>query len=380
MGRKFHFLYVAAIALLLASCDKPRQDVGDRKPSEAVAKPKAKITARVLVEGLDNPWGMAFLPKDEGILITEKYGGVQHFHAGKLSEVKGAPSALAEGESGLMDIALDPDFVSNKHVYISFAEGTRQQNRVALFTADFVDGQLLNGRVLYRSPTVKSGSGHSGSRIVFLSDKTMLLSIGDGFERPAEAQNRRSSLGKIIRLNREGEPVSGKLSGVAGLYSMGHRNIEGLAQDAKTGAIWATEHGPKGGDELNAIFEAENYGWPRTTYGVDSDGRQISRLQEAPNIRAPIIAWVPSIAPSGLAVYRGKIFPEWDGDLLVGALAGRQLRRIRVDQNGEVLQEVYLRDLESRIRDVRVSPKGEVYILTDGHNGKLRKLVYSSPS
>jgi aldose sugar dehydrogenase len=382
MGRNLAANILIGSILLLGACDAPKS----AKPIDAETgrtghnKTFGPVTDSILVEGLDNPWSMAFLPDGDGILITEKYGGVRLYAQGKLHDIPGAPKALSEGEAGLMDIALDPDFTANARVYLSFAEGDRRRNQVSLFAARYAGGRLIDGRVIYRSPSVKSGSGHSGSRILFLPDNTILLSIGDGFDRSVEAQNRRSSLGKMIRLTSEGKPVAGSLSGVPGLFSMGHRNIEGLAIDAVTGAIWATEHGPKGGDELNAIKEGANYGWPKTTYGFDSDGRHISRQQEAPGVTDPIITWVPSIAPSGLAVYHGKKFPGWEGDLLAGALAGRQLRRIKVDQNGEVLQEVLLREMESRVRDVRVSPAGDIYVLTDGNNGKLRKLVYSSPS
>jgi glucose/arabinose dehydrogenase len=382
MGRNNAAYWVIGLMLLLGACDASKNaKPADMNEKQAVnqVEPR-KVSATIVVEGLDNPWGMAFLPNDAGILITEKYGGVRLFAQGKLQAVPGAPNTLAEGEAGLMDIALDPDFSSNARVYLSFAEGDRRRNQVSVFAARYQGGQLIDGRVIYRSPSPKSGSGHSGSRILLLPDKTLLLSIGDGFDRSAEAQDRRSSLGKIIRLTREGQPVAGSLSGVPGLFSMGHRNIEGLALDAATGAIWATEHGPKGGDELNAIKDGANYGWPKTTYGFDSDGRYISRQQEAQGITDPVITWVPSIAPSGLAIYRGKKFPGWDGDLLVGALAGRQLRRIKVNQNGEQLQEVLLREMESRVRDVRVSPAGDIYVLTDGNNGKLRKVIYSSPS
>jgi glucose/arabinose dehydrogenase len=373
---------LVGLMLFLGACDAPKS----AKPVDAEIgragnmKNLATVTATILIEGLDNPWGMAILPDDKGLLITEKYGGVRLFAQGKLLDVPGAPKALSEGEAGLMDIALDPDFTANARVYLSFVEGDLRRNQVSLFVARYEGKKLVDGRVIYRSPTFKSGSGHSGSRILFLPDKTMLLSIGDGFDRSAEAQNRRSSLGKIIRLTSEGQPVAGSVSGVPGLFSMGHRNIEGLAIDAVTRSIWATEHGPKGGDELNEIKDGANYGWPKTTWGFDSDGRHISRQQEAPGITDAVITWVPSIAPSGLAIYHGKRFPGWEGDLLVGALAGRQLRRIKLDQTGEVLQQVLLREMESRIRDVRVSPDGEIYVLTDGHNGKLRKLVYASPS
>ena len=383
-------ILLAGLLLVTSACgqlipDKDKTMASPALEQEDVAGlPERKIDSVILVEGLNHPWSMAFVPGDEGILITEKYGSVRRYANGRLFDVEDAPKPLAYGEAGLLDIALDPDFAKTRRVYLSFVEGVKNANRVVLFSAKYDGKSLQNGKVIYRSPTTKVGQGHSGSRIMFMPDKSILVSIGDGFQKPAEAQNIHSSLGKIFWLNRDGNPAQRSkpviANGLPGLFSMGHRNIEGLAIDSETGFIWATEHGPKGGDELNRIVSGANYGWPKTTYGVDSDGRQITSYQTAPGIVEPSIVWVPSIAPSGLAIYRGNKFPEWQGDLLVGALAGRHLRRIRMSGTREVLQQVLLRELESRIRDVRVSPDGDVYILTDGENGKLHKLVYSPPS
>lgn len=391
-GSAFLAYIISAFVLLSLGACKPvePQLIDKAQTHEKTALEQAKtreaatsgrkdrnVIAITIAQGLNYPWGMVSLPGDKGIIITEKYGGIMLYKDGKLRKISGAPDAFRYGESGLLDVVIDPDFKDNRRVYISFVQGEQASNRNALFTAKLKAGALVDGAVIYTGTERKNSTRHSASRLVFMPDNTLLMSMGDGAAEAAQAQNKTSTLGKIVQLNRNGKPVTTQLfkAAVAGLYTMGHRNIEGLAIDPQTKAIWSTEHGPMGGDELNLIAAGNNYGWPKVTYGLNSDGTIISRNQQARGVTDPLAVWVPSIAPSGLAVYRGDLFPEWNGDILAGALSGRQLRRIRVKDNNVVLEEVMLRGLESRIRDVEVSPSGEIYILTDGENGKLRRLV-----
>jgi aldose sugar dehydrogenase len=368
----------AAFAMAFATaCSQPKE--AQQQATPAPVSSGRSIGAETVVTGLDNPWSLAFLPDDEGFLITEKTGALKLLKSKKLIEIIGVPKAFVEGEAGLLDIALDPDFLSTRRIFLSFNEGDDRANRIAIFSARLQGTALTEGKVIFRTATDDIGSGHSASKLAFMPDKTLLLTRGDGFERRQDAQNPRRGTGKMFRINRDGSlPADNPkfAGGVPGLFSIGHRNIEGLVVDLASGAIWATEHGPKGGDELNLIKAGANYGWPRASYGFHDDGTAVSNVQDAPGIADPLLVWTPSIAPSGLAVVSGDKFPEWRGDLLAGALAGRQLRRMRIKNNVVIQQEVLLYREESRLRDVRVAPDGNIYVLTDGDYGKLIRLVW----
>jgi aldose sugar dehydrogenase len=377
-GVNVHRLILVGAFISLAACKQPQADnrqTTGKDPETA----ERSIGAETIAKGLDNPWSLAFLPNEEGFLITEKPGNLKLLKDGKLSTIEGVPKAFVEGEAGLLDIALDPDFATTRRIFLSFNEGDNRANRVAIFSAQLQGKSLSGGEIIFRTATEDIGSGHSASKLAFLPDKTLLLTRGDGFERRNDAQNPARGTGKVFRINRDGSvPIDNPRfkSGVPGLFSLGHRNIEGLVVDSNSGAVWATEHGPKGGDELNLIKAGSNYGWPRATYGFHDDGTAVSTIQDAPDIADPVLVWTPSIAPSGLAVISGDKFPEWRGDLLAGALAGRQLRRIRIKNGVVMLQEVLLYREESRLRDVRVATDGNIYILTDGDYGKLIRLVW----
>jgi aldose sugar dehydrogenase len=365
-----------AILSLQSACSQPTATTDQQ---QKLAPPTKTIGTETLAKGLDNPWALAFLPSDAGIMITEKTGALKLFKNQELASISNVPAAFVEGEAGLLDIAIDPDFASTKRIFLSYNEGDRRANRVAIFSAILQNMALVDGKVIFRTATDDIGSGHSASRLAFLPDKTLLLTRGDGFERRQDALNPARGTGKVFRINRDGSiPADNPkfARGVAGLFSIGHRNIEGLVVDPDTGTIWSTEHGPKGGDELNIIKAGGNYGWPRATYGFHDDGKAVSNIQDAPDIVDPLLVWTPSIAPSGLAIIRGGKFPEWRGDLMAGALAGRQLRRIRVRKGVVMMQEVLLYREESRIRDVRVAPDGNIYVLTDGDRGKLLRLTW----
>ena len=332
-----------------------------------------------LLAGLDTPWSLAFLP-DGSMLVGEKYGGVRRYRDGALSEpLDGMPAALRSEESGFLDVAIDPRFSENRLVYLAFVEGTAEANHTALYRARLDGSGLAEGRVIYRAAPDKQGLAHPGGRLVFLPDETLLLTIGDGFDYRDAAQDRGSALGKVVRLDREGRPALGNpFADTAGvrpeLYSTGHRNPQGLLVDPRDGTVWAHEHGPRGGDEINRLRPGLNYGWPRTTHGVDYTGEIVSREQTARGIEPPVLVWVPSIAPSGFALYLGDRFPQWTGDFFVGALAERSLRRVRIREGEVVLQETLLRELRARIRDVRAGPDGLLYLLTDDARGMLLRL------
>jgi glucose/arabinose dehydrogenase len=223
--------------------------------------------------------------------------------------------------------------------------------------------------VIFEASPAKDTLNHFGGRMAFLPDHSFVLTLGDGFEYREQAQNPRSDLGKIVHLAEDGKPASSQSvipTAATRLYSMGHRNEQGLVVDQTSGRIYETEHGPRGGDELNVIIAGGNYGWPLITYGMDYSGAFVSPFQSRPGLQQPLLQWTPSIAPSGLALYQGDKFPEWQGDLFVGALAFQQLRRVDLDAQGRVVgEDILLTELNQRIRDVRSAPDGYLYVTTD---------------
>jgi glucose/arabinose dehydrogenase len=337
-----------------------------------------------LVQGLERPWSLAFTPDGE-ILLTEKYRGLRVVKGGKLLPGPlsgGPPGVLAKADSGLLDIALDPDFARNRVIFLSFAEGDESANRTAIWRARYEGGRLVDGRVIFRARPDKKGPGHPGGRMAFLPDGTLLLTIGDGFDYKAAAQDLGSHLGKILRLTRDGSappdnPFVTREGALREIWTYGHRNPQGLARDPATGEIWEHEHGPRGGDEINRLRAGANYGWPLVTHGIDYDLSLVSERAFAPGIERSWFFWAPSIAPSGLAVYRGAAFQGWDGQMLVGGLASKSVSRLRAaKQSGFFVEDERLFGSEGkRIRDVRVGPDGFVYLLTDEDAAELWRLV-----
>ncbi len=334
--------------------------------------------------GLQRPWSLAFLPGGD-LLVTEKYRGLRVVRDGALlpgAIAGGPPDVFAEADSGLLDIALDPGFAENRLLYLSFAEGNETANRTAIWRARYQDGRLQDGRVIFRAKPDKAGPGHPGGRLLFLPDGTLLLTVGDGFDYKAAAQDPGSHLGKVLRLTRDGmappdNPFVGREGALPEIWTLGHRNPQGLALDPATGTAWAHEHGPRGGDEINRLRAGANYGWPAVTHGIDYDGTLISDRAFAPGFERAAFFWAPSIAPSGLAVYHGAAFPGWDGKLLVGALAAKSVSRMRFDPkvNFFVEEERMFRAYDKRIRDLRVGPDGFIYVLTDEDSGELLRIV-----
>lgn len=341
-----------------------------------------------LADRLQSPWSLAFTP-DGDILITEKYAGVRVMRGGRLrADVLpgGPPNVLAKADSGLLDIVLDPDFPRNRLVYIAFAEGDESANRTAVWRARYDGQSLTGGRVIFRVRPDKKAPGHPGGRILFLPDGTFLLTVGDGFDYKTAAQSLDSHLGKILRLTRDGaapsdNPFVGRDGALPEIWSYGHRNPQGLARDRVTGDVWAHEHGPRGGDEINLLRAGANYGWPLVTHGVDYDGTVISERAFGPGFERSAFYWAPSIAPSGLAVYRGDAFPDWQGKLLAGGLVSRSIVRLRRGKETGLFveDERMFGSLKKRIREIREGPDGLVYVLTDEENGELFRLSPTLP-
>jgi glucose/arabinose dehydrogenase len=267
------------------------------------------------------------------------------------------------GQGGLFDVVLHPRFEANSLVYLSYAEGGKNDNGTAVARGRLQEGALENVEVIFRNFTRKDTPVHYGGRLAFLPDGTLLLTTGDGFDYREAAQDIDSGLGKVLRMNDDGTAAPGNpFPGSPYVYSYGHRNPQGLAVSS-AGRIWLHEHGPKGGDELNLIKAGKNYGWPAITYGMDYSGAIISPYTEWEGMEQPLYEWTPSIAPSGLAIYEAGLFPEWKGDLFIGALVEREVRRIELRPDGSSREQELFSEISARVRDVRVGPGGALFIL-----------------
>jgi glucose/arabinose dehydrogenase len=350
-------------------------------PPQPAKEIKAGYKVTEIAKGLDHPWSMAFLP-DGSMLVTERVGRLRLIKGGSLQHdpIRGVPAVHTGSQAGLFDVVLHPKFAENSIVYLTYAAGTAAANGTRVARARFDGSALQDLQVIFKAMPLKDTDNHYGGRMAFLADGTFALTIGEGFEYREKAQDLTSDLGKIVRLNEDGSvpqdnPFIGRASVRPEIYTWGHRNEQGLTFDSQSGRLYETEHGPRGGDELNIIVPHRNYGWPVITYGMDYSGAYVSPYTQRPGLEQPVIYWTPSIAPSGLAMYHGDKFPAWQGDLFVGALAFKHLRRVHLDERGNVVeQEQLLNDLHWRIRDVRAAPDGYLYVCTDEDDGRVLRV------
>ncbi|OQX29182.1 MAG: hypothetical protein B0D92_05075 [Spirochaeta sp. LUC14_002_19_P3] len=376
--KKFIFICLFMLTFLAA--------VYAQSPAEVIHSQQHNFILRPIAVGLSRPWGLAFLP-DGGMLLTERTGSLLLIKNDKRYRVSGLPKAAVIGQGGLLDVALAPDYSSSSLIYLTFAEeenslyGTAAA-RGQLTGTDSSRPKLQNVEIIYRVSPKSAGGLHFGSRLAFDRQGLLYISLGERGTMQ-RAQNPLDPGGSIVRINPNGSippdnpfapGSSGAGKGAPEVWSYGTRNSQGMAMHPNTGEIWFHEHGPKGGDEVNIARKGANFGWPRTTYGINYNGTIISRQTTAPGITPPIIYWVPSIAPSGLAFYTGSRFKNWQGNAFVGALAGQHLRRLVLQGNTVRHQEVLLKDKIGRIRDVRTGPDGYIYLLTDANKGILYRL------
>ena len=376
-----------SIALVLASTllATPSPVVG-----EITQAPTQKSAAAVKVEtyaaGLVHPWGLTFLP-DGRLLVTERPGRMRVIDAsGELSApVKGVPPAVAGGQGGLLDVALSPDFSSSGLIFFSFSEprgGGTNGTSVARgkLMSDEVAPRLDDVKVIFRQEPAASGSMHFGSRLAFAKDGKLFVTLGERFHGKDRAQDLTTHYGKVVRIEPDGSvpagnPFVGKSAARPEVWSYGHRNPQAAAVHPTSGKLWIVEHGARGGDEVNIPEPGKNYGWPVITYGRDYSGAKIGEGTAKAGMEQPVYYWDPSIAPSGMAFYTGDMFPEWSGNLFVGALAGQALHRLVLDGEAVVGEERLLADLRERIRDVRSGPDGALWLLTDSPRGKVLRVV-----
>lgn len=353
------------------------------------APPAARGWHTVTVaEGVSHPWGMAWLA-DGRMLVTSRSGKLFLLNGSKFDPVAldGLPAIFNNGQGGLFDIAVHPADKTNPRIYLTLATGSGSANRTTLVQGVF-DGKRVHGiKTLFKVQPDKGGDQHFGGRLAWLPDGTLLMSVGDGGNPPQtvgdrlareQAQNLATHHGKILRLTDTGKaapgnPLAARPGALPEIWSIGHRNIQGMVRDA-AGRVWATEHGPRGGDELNLVEGGQNYGWPLQSYGADYRTHEPVGKPVVAGMAAPKVAWVPSPAPSGLAYYTGSQFPQWRGSLFSGGLAATDVRRIALDKDAKVVGQDRLM-IGQRVRDVRQGPDGQLYLLTDEDNGKLLRVV-----
>jgi glucose/arabinose dehydrogenase len=318
--------------------------------------------------------------------VTERPGRLRIVRSGALDPepIAGVPEVYARGQGGLLDVALDPGFASNRTIYLSYAAEGDGGNSTRVARARLGDRQLENLEVIFTAQPLVNSTYHFGSRLAFDRQGHLLITVGE--RRQGErAQDLADHNGSVIRLNPDGSvPADNPFVGVAGarpeIFSYGHRNAQGLGVHPATGVPWLHEHGARGGDEVNIVRPGVNYGWPVITYGIDYSGAPIGEGTHKDGMAQPIHYWVPSIAPSGMAFYEGDAFPDWQGDLFVGALAGELLARLELDGEQVVAEERLLEGRVGRIRDVEAGPDGFLYLLTDESAGALYRLEPAAPA
>jgi glucose/arabinose dehydrogenase len=333
-----------------------------------------------VAEGLNEPWGLAYLP-DGGMLVTERPGSLRRIgpDGGVSDPLEGVPAVYYRGQGGLLDVALHPDFADNRLVYLSYAHGDARANATRIARGRLGSAGLEDVEVIFTAQPFKGTPQHYGGVLRFLPDGTLLLTTGDGFDYREQAQDPASMLGKTLRLDDTGgvpddNPFVGRSDAAAPVWTYGHRNPQGLAVDPTSGRVYLHDHGPRGGDELNLLHPGMNYGWPAITYGMDYSGAYVSPFTELAGMEQPLTYWVPSIAPSGLTFYDGEAFPAWRGDLFLGALVDQEVRRIDLEDGQVVGQEALLSELGERIRNVSTGPDGFLYVLTDSEQGRVLRL------
>ena len=380
----------AAVPLVLSFLLLPARQGAAQQGQGYISREHSFRVVRV-ASGLEHPWAVAFLPGGD-MLVTERPGRLVRVGAdGRSTTVRGLPDIAAVNTGGLLDLVLDPGFADNRLLYFSYTEKSRlawwrgggEVYRTAVARAELAGDRLVSVRRIFAMNSFLPTIHGFGSRLAFLPDGDLVVTVGDRRSRN-RAQDPSDHAGSVLRIRPDGSPsprtAALAIPGAAPeVFTFGHRNPQGLAVHPATGAVWIHEHGPRGGDEVNVLRGGANYGWPVATYGREYVGGSIGVGSEAPGMEPPLLHWTPSIAPSGMAFYTGTEFPRWRGDLFVGALRGRHLRRVVLRGKTVVLQEVMLEDRLGRIRDVRQGPDGRLWLLTDENPGALYRIEPAAP-
>ncbi|MEM9542880.1 MAG: PQQ-dependent sugar dehydrogenase [Cyanobacteria bacterium P01_E01_bin.42] len=386
----------------MLSADKNLASKGPTAVTDYRELPSRDATLTKIADGLDAPWAFTWLPNGD-MLVSERFGTLRIVKDGVLSEpISGVPDVFAAGQGGLLDISLHPQFAENRYVYLSYAHGTQEGNQLRVTRAELNGMTLENPENIFEVAQTKTGASHYGSRFQWLPDGTLLLSVGDGGNPPTEydgklireqAQYLTAHLGKIIRINDDGtipadNPFASRPDVRPEIWSYGHRNVQGITYDTEGERLIASEHGSKGGDELNLVLPGQNYGWPLATYSTEYDARGtlISPDQTLPDAEDPIAVWTPTIAPSDIVYYTGDRYGEWKGDLFLAAMLLRSdasiraymsspagaVLRLETDSEGNITAQERIKVGEVRVRDIDQGPDGFLYVLTDSTSRQSR--------
>ncbi|GAA0778462.1 PQQ-dependent sugar dehydrogenase [Roseibium denhamense] len=351
--------------------------------STAPALAQSAVDLDRVTDGLEFPWAVAFLP-DGGYLVTERDGRVIHVAGnGDKRPVSGGPDVYASGQGGLLDVVLSPDFETDRTVFMTFSDRSSGGVGTSVYRGQLMGEsgsyELQNGETIFQANNLGGGGRHFGSRLAFAPDGNLFMTLGDRGDRPS-AQDTDNHAGSVLRLTPDGDPAPGNpflnVEGVQPeIWSIGHRNPQSAAINPASGVLWTVEHGARGGDEINIPEAGKNYGWPVISYGRHYSGFRIGEGTSKSGMEQPIYYWDPSIAPSGMAFVTSDKYPDWQGDLLVGALRGTHLAKLELNGPEVTSEEKLLDDLGERIRDVRQGPDGFIYVLTDSDDGQLIRLT-----
>jgi len=374
---------IPLLLTFIAGCATPSYVDAQAPRSPTPQSIAAPVRVETVAEGLEHPWGLEFLP-DGRMIVTERPGRLRIVTPdGHLSQpLSGVPRVFAQGQGGLLDVALSPSFERDHLVYLSFSELEGDVAGTAVARGKLGGRGLEGTQVIWRQKPKVKGPNHWGSRLVFHPDGTLFVTMGERFSYRDRAQDLSTTLGKIVRINSDGSvprdnPFVGRKGALPEIWSYGHRNVQAAALEPGTNRLWTVEHGARGGDELNHPEAGKNYGWPVITYGIDYSGVKIGGGVAKAGMEQPVYFWDPVIAPSGMVFYTGDRYPGWKGSVFVGSLNPGLLVRL-VLENGKVAREErYLGELGERIRDVRQGPDGLLYMLTDNPQGRILKLVPS---
>jgi glucose/arabinose dehydrogenase len=370
-------LFIAALALTAILAHVALAQEAPRSPTPGNMEAPARVVE--VARGLERPWALAFLP-DGRMLVTERPGRLRIISRdGEVGPpLAGVPEVIAQGQGGLLDVAISPAFAQDRLVYLSYAEPGPGGGGTAVARGRLGDRGLEDVQVIWRQEPKVSGANHWCSRLVFRPDGTLFVTLGDRYGHRERAQDLSTTIGKLVRINPDGtvpkdNPFVGRAGARPEIWSYGHRNVQAAALDA-SGRLWTVEHGARGGDELNAPEAGKNYGWPVITYGVDYSGAKIGAGTSKPGMEQPVYYWDPVIAPSGAVFYTGDAFPDWRGSLLVGSLQPGRLVRLQIANGRVVREERHLGEQGERIRDVRQGPDGLVYVVIDSSRARILRL------
>ncbi|SIR10949.1 PQQ-dependent sugar dehydrogenase [Pontibacter lucknowensis] len=324
--------------------------------------------------GMEIPWGMAFLPNSD-MLITDRNGAFYRLPKGsrELQQISGAPEVLAQGQGGLLDVELHPDFANNNLIYLSYSafkkEGEQTLSTTAVMRAKLEGNKITDQKVIFEAQPWTRTRHHYGSRLEFGRDGMLYVSVGDRGQHHENAQTIERSPGKVHRIKDDGaipgdNPFANEKGAIASIWTIGNRNIQGMTIHPRTGAIWTNEHGPRGGDEVNIAERGKNYGWPVISYGINYNGTVLTELTKKEGMEQPLWYWVPSIAPSGMAFVTGNRYKGWEGDLLTGSLRFQFLSKLKMDGDKIISEEKLLKNI-GRVRDVKMGPDGYIYVAVE---------------